>query len=198
MSYRDLTLEIIEREGGYVNDPDDRGGATKFGVTLQTLRDYRNNQALTADDVKDLTKGEAIQIFEAWYLIRPKINKLPERLIEPVYDMQINAGSRAVKLLQQMLVRLGWDIAVDGGIGPQTLGAVQDAVSQYGVEMLRDAYGRERIEFYYNLADNRPSSRKYATTQRGTKGGWITRAEEMISPEWHVTRLEHQERTASW
>ena len=50
----------------------------------------------------------------------------------------------------------------------------------------------------YAIADARPASRKYARRKDGGKGGWITRAEEFISPKYHLTAAQHRERTARW
>jgi len=71
----EMTAEIVRREGGFVNDPDDPGGATKYGVTIHTLRALRGRA--TVDDVKALTEAEAVEIFKGQYFERPKINQLP-------------------------------------------------------------------------------------------------------------------------
>ena len=68
----EMTAEIVRREGGFVNDPDDPGGATKYGVTIHTLRALRGRA--TVDDVKALTEAEAVEIFKGQYFERPKIN----------------------------------------------------------------------------------------------------------------------------
>ena len=91
----DMTAEIVRREGGFVNDPDDPGGATNFGVTIHTLRALRGTA--TAADVKALTEAEAIAIFKDQYFKRPKINQLPAALQATVYDMQVNAGGQCDK-----------------------------------------------------------------------------------------------------
>ena len=71
----DMTAEIVRREGGFVNDPDDPGGGTNFGVTIDTLRARRGTA--TAADVKALTEAEAIALFTSQSLKPPKTNKLP-------------------------------------------------------------------------------------------------------------------------
>jgi lysozyme family protein len=58
----EMTAEIVRREGGFVNDPDDPGGATKYGVTIHTLRALRGRA--TVDDVKASDEAEAIAIFQ--------------------------------------------------------------------------------------------------------------------------------------
>jgi lysozyme family protein len=111
--------------------------------------------------------------------------------------MQVNAGAQAVRLLQRLLRAMGHEVAIDGVIGPATLRAA-DAAATDAPDHLADAYGIARRDYYLALADARPASRKYARTRAGGKGGWIRRAEEFISPRYHLSDTEFRERTASW
>ena len=196
-----ITRAIVAREGGYVNDPDDPGGATKYGVTIHTMRrlglDLTGDGAVDTDDVKALSQDDAVRIFLDHYYRRPRIGDLPEPLRASVYDMYVNAGSNAVKILQRLLAQFGHPVAVDGGIGPQTIGAAHAAATA-APDHIADAYGIARRNYYYALADRRPASRKYARTRAGGKGGWILRAEEFISPKFHLTLAEHKKRCAAW
>lgn len=197
----DIAKEIVAREGGYVNDPDDPGGATSHGVTLATLR--RLGLDLDADgrvgegDLRRLSPAQAEAIFVEHYFRRPRLGELPETLQAPVFDMYVNAGANAVKLLQRLLNEMGNDLSVDGAIGAMTLAAARRAAEVDPV-LLADAYGIARRNYYYALADTRPASRKFARRRDGGKGGWIARAEEFISPRFHLSEAEHRRRTASW
>jgi len=86
---------------------------------------------------------------------------------------------------------------VDGVIGSQTINAVQEAAIPDAVA-LRDAYGVARRNYYFRLADRRVASRKYARTRAGGKGGWIRRAEAFLSPRYHLTDTQFQERVTAW
>ena len=200
-SVEDIAKEIVAREGGFVNDPDDPGGATKFGVTLGTL--HRLGIDLTQDgrsdiaDVKALTREAAVRIFVSDYFERPRLGDLPEALQASVFDMYVNAGANAVKILQTLLNDMGHDLQVDGTVGPQTVAAAHQAAVRDPL-LLADAYGIARRNYYYRLADARPASRKFARTKDGGKGGWILRAEEFISPRFRLTIQEHRERCAAW
>ena len=199
---RQIAEEIVAREGGFVNDPDDPGGATNFGVTIHTMRrlglDLDRDGDVDVADVRSLTRDRATEIFIEHYYNRPRIDQLPEPLRASVFDMQVNSGANAVRILQRLLRDvLGTEIAVDGAIGPQTIAAAEAALAQ-APDHLVDAYGIARRNFYYRLADRRPASRKYARRRDGGKGGWIVRAEEFISPRFHLTEAEHRERTAAW
>jgi lysozyme family protein len=193
--------EIIAREGGFVNDPDDPGGATKFGVTIGTMRalglDLDRDGDTDVADVRRLTKAQARQIFVEHYFLRPRIGALPEPLHATVFDMYVNAGANAVKILQRLLNDMGQRIAVDGVIGPETIEAAEIAQAA-APHHLSDAYGIARRNYYYALADRRPASRKYARRRDGGKGGWILRAEAFISERYHLSAEEHARRTAAW
>jgi len=200
-SVDEIARDIVRREGGYVNDPDDPGGATKFGVTIGTMRklglDLDGDNRITAKDVKKLTAKQATDIFLKHYYIRPKIDRLPEVLQASVFDMQVNAGAGAIKILQRLLREFGQNVSADGVIGPNTVKAANEAYRQ-APDHIADAYGIARRNYYYALADGRVKSRKYARRKNGGKGGWIVRAEEFIDPRFHLSRAEHAERTAKW
>lgn len=200
-SVQELAAEIVAREGGFVDDPDDPGGATNHGVTLATLR--RLGLDLTGDgksdlqDLRRLTAAQARDIFIRHYFHRPGLAALPEVLQPPVFDMYVNAGAQAVKVLQRLLSEMGFPCEADGQIGPQTIRAAQLA-AEAAPDHLADAYGIARRNYYYALADARPASRKFARRRDGGKGGWILRAEEFISPKYRLTDAQHRARVAAW
>lgn len=200
-SVREIATEIVGREGGYVNDPDDPGGATNWGVTIHTMRrlglDLDANGTVNAADVRALSRDQAIDIFIEHYFERPQIVTLPEVLHASVFDMYVNAGSNAVRILQRLLRQMSFDVSVDGVIGPQTAAAARKAARR-APDKLADAYGIARRNYYFRIADRRVASRKYARTRAGGKGGWIKRAEEFISARYHMSAAEFAQRTASW
>lgn len=200
-SVKDLATEIVSREGGFVNDPDDPGGATNHGVTLGTLRrlglDLTGEGRIDVADVRRLTAAQAVDIYVEHYFTRTGIAALPEVLQPSVFDMYVNAGANAVKVLQRLLGDMGFPCDPDGQIGPQTIRAAQMAY-EAAPSHLADAYGIARRNYYYALADARPASRKYARRRDGGKGGWITRAEEFIAPRYHLSEAQHRARVAAW
>ena len=196
-----IAAAIVAREGGFVNDPDDPGGATKYGVTLATLRglgrDVNRDGRVDVTDVQALTRDDARAIFIEHYFRKPRLDQLPEVLHATVFDMQVNAGANAVRILQRLVARMGFACADDGAVGPKTVAAAL-AACKAAPAHIADAYGIARRNYYYALADARPASRKYARRADGGKGGWITRAETFISARYHLTEAEHRERTAKW
>ncbi|MEO0390556.1 MAG: holin-associated N-acetylmuramidase [Pseudomonadota bacterium] len=200
-SVRHIAEGIVGREGGFVNDPDDPGGATNFGVTIHTMRrlglDVTGDGAVDVADVRALSQDQAVDIFIKHYFEAPQIGALPRGLHETVFDMYVNAGGNAIKILQRLLCQMGHEVAVDGALGPQSLGAANEAYRPAPQHMV-DAYGIARRNYYFRIADKRPASRKFARTRAGGKGGWIRRAEEFIAPRYHMTDAEFQERVAGW
>ncbi|MBY5932313.1 peptidoglycan-binding protein [Tateyamaria omphalii] len=198
---RQIAEDIVGREGGFVNDPDDPGGATNFGVTIHTMQRLRLDLDRDGDvdvgDVRRLTRAQAVDIFVLHYFERPRIAELPEPLHATVFDMYVNAGGNAIKILQRLLNSMGQSVTVDGALGPQSIGAAR-AAHTAAPDHLVDAYGIARRNYYFRIADNRPASRKYARTRAGGKGGWIKRAEEFIAPRFHLTEAQFRERVAAW
>lgn len=200
-SVQELASEIVAREGGFVNDPADPGGPTNHGVTLNTLRrlglDLTGEGRIDIEDVRHLSAEQAQRIYIEHYFTRTGLGALPEAIQPSIFDMYVNAGSNAVKVLQRLLSDMGFACDADGQIGPQTIRAAQLAV-EAAPHHFADAYGIARRNYYYAMADARPASRKYARRRNGGKGGWILRAEEFISPKYRLTEAQHKARVAAW
>lgn len=113
---------ILREEGGFVNNPFDRGGPTNFGITLVTLREYRNDGGLVEKDIKDLTKEQAIEIYYNRYF-KPFAEIQDPWLQHLVIDTAVNNGrGRAAQWLQRACGALE-----DGAIGPRTLSTLNSS-----------------------------------------------------------------------
>ena len=97
-----IAKDILAREGGYVNDPDDPIGATNQGVTVHTMRrlglDLTGDGIVDSKDVQVLTR-RALQIFIDHYFQGPGLNGLPIALQPSFFDMYVNAGNNVIKVL---------------------------------------------------------------------------------------------------
>jgi lysozyme family protein len=104
---------LIERiEGGYVNDPNDPGGETNFGISK---RSYPNT------DIAGLTEGAAIEIYYSDFWMPCGADALPRGLDLWVFDFAVNSGvATAVKMLQAAC-----GVAQDGDVGPNTIAAAK-------------------------------------------------------------------------
>lgn len=136
---------VLEREGGYTNNPKDPGGPTKYGVTLKTLQAYREDDSLTANDVKALTEEEAKNIFLVNYMqpLHADDDSMHVSVALMISDCAYNSGvRRAVQLAQHVL---GLD--EDGVLGPMTHRELLHAAP---VMFVRD-YKSARIDFLRTL-----------------------------------------------
>lgn len=108
-------------EGGYVNHPDDPGGATNYGVTQVTFARWRRMRGERISDVKNLSHAEAQQIIEFQFFDKVAADRLPSGLDYAMADYSVNSGpAKAAKALQRIL-----GVTADGIIGVQTLAAVR-------------------------------------------------------------------------
>lgn len=146
--YPAISEFTFQYEGGYVNDPDDPGGCTNMGITIGTLRAWRDDPSVNCEDVKALTKFEAQMIYAANYWSPVWGNKLPIGLNAQVYDWGVNSGpSRSVKYLQQMV-----DSPADGVMGPNTLKAAEAFVAKEGIDIALHEYHETRQAYYESLS----------------------------------------------
>lgn len=122
MSPFDIFIDpLIKAEGGYVDNPDDNGGPTKYGITLATLSDWRK-QNCTALDVFELHIIEAKQIYKKKYWDPVRGDELPFALAFLVADAAVNSGPiQAIRWLQKAL-----RLSSDGIFGPITLARAQN------------------------------------------------------------------------
>lgn len=173
MEIRNLINGIIDREGGYVNHPNDRGGPTKFGITLKTLKAFRKDNTLTADDVKKLEKPEAFRIYERMYVFNPGFGKIRnEKLREVVVDSGVMSGQEtAGKFLQTAVNKIlgAGELVIDGAVGPKTIAAVD----RCDPEDLVVAVCVSRIRFLGRLITRDPKQSVFA-------GGWMKRATKWL------------------
>ncbi len=114
--------EIFAHEGGYVEHPNDPGGATNMGITIGTLHEWRG-VPVTRDDVRSLTRREAETIYRARYWNPVRGDDLRAGVDLVAFDPAVNSGvRRGVQWLQRAV-----GVAADGKMGPVTLKAAAAA-----------------------------------------------------------------------
>jgi lysozyme family protein len=115
-SFADSLSCLLQAEGGFVNNPNDSGGATNHGITQGTYSQYRKSKSLLPKDVQDISDIEVKDIYYYFYWLPASCDKLPIRLDALHFDCSVNCGvARASKILQ---VAVG--AKVDGIVGPMT------------------------------------------------------------------------------
>lgn len=116
---------IVDKwEGGYVDNPQDPGGATNMGVTIKTLSRWRGRQVSKAE-VMALTRDEVWKIMKAYYYDMVRGDDLPLAVAVAAHNAAVLSGPGAsAKLLQRALIQLNAHVSIDGAIGPETVAAV--------------------------------------------------------------------------
>ena len=173
MTVQEMIDAILVREGGFVNHPDDKGGPTNYGVTQATLSEYLKRDA-TVQDVKDLDKDTARDIYEQRYYRGPQIDQLPEPIQHFVFDCAINHGSRrAIKFVQKVCDETGaGNVSQDGLMGAKTAAAAERCSEEMGKWMLLSLI-QERKQFYLEIVVNNPSQKTFLK-------GWMNRADSFL------------------
>jgi lysozyme family protein len=165
MKTDEIIDEILSAEGGYVDDPADRGGCTNFGITLATLAEWRGGE-VDCEDVRALTETEARDIYYNEYIQRPGFDRLPREIQPLMVDSAVQHGPRAViKWLQKAV-----GAAPDGVIGPQTINAVMGS----DLEHVHNSVLAKRVRFYGAIISNDHSQARFAE-------GWMNRVTKFLT-----------------
>ncbi len=147
---------VLKHEGGYVNDPHDAGGETKYGISKRAYPHLA---------IKSLTEEQAKEIYKKDYFDKVKGDQLPDPVSVLVFDFAVNAGvSRSVKMLQESVGAIP-----DGIIGPKTLKATEEKYEACGEELL-NRLAQDRLDYY----------RKLYTWERFGRG-WTRRTIETLN-----------------
>lgn len=129
---------VKENEGGYVNDKNDKGGATKYGISLRFLKglerdegDINGDGEVDIKDIRGISEEEAKAFYETHFWNQAKCERLKDRQIAiKVFDMCVNFGvNGGIRILQKAVNKMyeKYVLTVDGKIGPRTLEAVNNA-----------------------------------------------------------------------
>ncbi|HJS40905.1 MAG TPA: glycosyl hydrolase 108 family protein [Sphingomicrobium sp.] len=169
MDVDSLIDELIEREGGYVSHPADRGGPTKFGISEAVARAHGYAGAMA-----QLPRDEAAAIYRRLYWLRPKFDQIADRsrqVAAELFDTGANMGPAvAATFLQRSLTALNRngrdypDLVPDGRIGPRTLSALDAFFKIRGVTgetVLLRALEALQGERYLRLAERRPANEAF-------------------------------------
>jgi lysozyme family protein len=159
----------LEKEGVLSDDANDRGGLTKFGIIVPTLRTYQAKTGqLRGRDVASLTKEEAIGIYRVLYWRYDGIAH--EAIAIKLFDYGVNVGlTQATIFAQRACNTLGRLVTVDGLYGPATMKALNELTVGHGYRRVLDAMLYHAAKFYIHLVD-------VNHTQMDFIGGWLRRA----------------------
>lgn len=179
MNEHDLITAILRREGWdkYTDHPADRGGPTKWGITLTAWRDFKHDNTLTAIAVQQISEDQARDFYRFVHIVQPGFDKIVDAdLRELLIDCGVNHGTRTPAVWLQ--AALG--VKQDGRIGAITLAAVNQA---HAAELMLSICGA-RIRLYGRLTsqDAQLARAKSAgiRLQAENTAGWLNRATEFL------------------
>jgi len=161
---------LIDREGGYVNHPADKGGPTCFGITEAVARAHGYRGAM-----RQLSRGEAVEIYRRLYWLRPRFDEVAKRsprVAGELFDTGANMGPAvAATFMQRALTALNRngkdyaDLVPDGRIGEVTLCALDTFLAvrcrSSGETVLLRALEALQGERYLRLAERRPANEAF-------------------------------------
>ena len=160
---------VLKNEGGYVNDPEDQGKETKYGISQ---RSYPNL------NIRQLSLKDAEKIYFCDYWLKGKFDQIPdENVATQLFDLSINLGIRATTIvLQRALRSVGINVVEDGLLGPQTLSGAIFCCTSNGSESsnLLAAIKSEAAGYYRLIAAKNPQQQKFLN-------GWLNRAYRQIN-----------------
>lgn len=165
MGFRCAVDRVFRHEGGLVEDPDDPGGITNYGISLRFLQTVQPNAM--ADDIKNLTKDQAGQLYYQHFWKAGGYDRIgPLAVAEKILDLAVNVGGKqAGKLLQRACRSCGRDLVEDGEVGPITCRNIEAIPTETLIAALRS----EAAGYYRSLVAAQPIRVKWLK-------GWLNRA----------------------
>ena len=144
--------KVLVNEGGYVNNPNDAGGETKFGISKRSYPDV---------DIKNLTQLDAKMIYKRDYWDKVKADEIKSDAIAyELFDTAVNMGVRTASKLMQGCV----GAFIDGYIGKQTL----QLINSIDEEKILLRFKLSKVARYVSLVKKRPKNKKFLV-------GWLNR-----------------------
>lgn len=154
---------ILKWEGGFVNDPDDLGGATNKGITIGTYGEYRKRKGLPSpnvQDLKNLTEKEWYEVFKTLYWDRWRADEINSQSVANILvDWVWASGVHGIRRPQTIL-----GVVPDGIVGAKTIAALNAAYP----ERLFEAIKADRTKFIDEICKVHPKNEKY-------RRGWMNR-----------------------
>lgn len=163
-----LCHEVGGTGDGLVDDPDDPGGITKYGISLRFMAahgvDVDGDGDVDAEDVRDLDPEATERLYKQffWNLVHGD-DLVNQEVATKLFDMAVNMGPKRAILIAQESVGLD----ADGGFGPKTFRALN--VDGDAAKAVLVSIRSSQAAFYRGIAASREKSRKFLS-------GWLVRA----------------------
>lgn len=166
---RPLIDHVIGIEGDYVNDPNDSGGATRWGITERMARVYGYT-----GEMRYLPRDKAVEIYEQHYFLKPKFHLIADisaAIAAEMFEIEVNLPpGKAVFFLQRALnglndqQKLYADQEPDGKVGNDTVGSLKSFLQRRGADgeaVLLKLINAQQAVYYLERAENRPQNEKF-------------------------------------
>lgn len=169
---------ILVHEGGYVNNPNDSGGVTNFGISLRFLSqhpevgDFDHDGDVDAEDIANMTRDDAITVYKQFFWDPFKYSNIVDQTIATkIFDFNVNMGAKRSHILLQTALNnaFGLNLSIDGIIGPATMRVINQFDDTGHEQGLLTAYSDAAWQFYQNIIAKTPSYGVFAK-------GWKNRA----------------------
>lgn len=142
--YKEALDFVLLWEGGYVNHPNDKGGATNKGVTQATYNQHRNSNKLPIKSVREITNDEVHQIYYQDYWKASHCNELDRILAIAHFDWSVNHGVHGATQTLQMIT----DVTPDGIFGDKSRRALKEMMFSSSDAMMASQYCYLRERWY--------------------------------------------------
>lgn len=159
-NFMKAVTKVLEHEGGFVDHPADKGGATNWGITQKVYENFIGNP-VSKDEMRIMPKGNAIAIYKEMYWDKVKgdfIKSYAKAFI--IFDQAVNRGPKSAAKQAQKIA----GVTVDGAIGPQSL----KAINAFNEKRFIDLYLADSKQFYKNIVSRDPSQAVFIN-------GWMNR-----------------------
>ena len=157
--FKKYAPKLLQLEGGFVNHPEDKGGITNCGITLETFRSFLG-QDKTVKDLQSMSYGMWKDIIKAGYWDKVKGDEIENQsLAELIADWCVNSGLTAIRKVQDVL-----GCKPDGIVGPITLSLINSS----DAEKLHEWIWNARHQFYINIVKRNPRQKVFMN-------GWMNR-----------------------
>lgn len=161
MSWDRAIAFTLKWEGGYVNDPLDRGGATNMGITQYVLNAAYASGLVNCQNVRYLTKAQAMTIYKARYWEAYDWGGYPQPIDMIMFDCTVNSGiGNAARIAQRACVSLGSKLEIDGKWGPLSRSALYAQAWERGAALARMLLVK-RLNFFDAIVASRPNQKRF-------------------------------------
>lgn len=169
MTFDTSLVFTLSMEGGFVDNPLDRGGRTNRGITQKTYDQWCKDRGVPAGDVKDVPEATVAAIYRTNYWNAAQCDALRDRVAMAHFDAAVNHGTEmAAKLLQRAV-----GVVDDGLIGPLTLTAARAMTENLCLGLLL----MERRAYYERIVANHPEQMAFLK-------GWTARLRKLSEALW--------------